>query len=84
MKAVFYRSMMILVVLMLISSTSYANLKKGRIDAGGTKVFELDVPANGINLLSLIFDAGSTDLDLAVGFDDGTLVGASISPAKFS
>lgn len=83
MKFVVLRSILILVVLMMISSTSHANLKKGRIAPGTEKVFELIPPADGVSNLSLIFDAGATDLDLLVGLDDGTVVAASISPESF-
>ena len=84
MRALLQRSLLILVVLMLISSTSFANLKKGRIGSGGTKQFELTPPVDGVNLLTLIYDAAASDLDLAVGLDDGTLIAASISPESFS
>lgn len=83
MKSLIHRSLLIVVVLMLISSTSYANLKKGKIGSGSTRQFEYIPPTNGVNLLSLIFDNASTDLDLAIGLEDGTLVAVSISPDRF-
>ena len=83
MSTLLQRSLMALVVLILISSTSFANLKKGRIGSGQTRQFELIPPVDGVNMLSLIFDATSTDLDLALGLEDGTLIAASISPERF-
>ena len=83
MKSLIQRSLLIFVALMLISSTSHANLKKGKIGAGSTRQFEYIPPTNGVNLLSLIFDNVATDLDLAIGLQDGTLIAASISPDSF-
>jgi hypothetical protein len=82
MKSVLQRSLFIFVLLMLISSTSFANLKKGKVATGATRQFEYIPPTDGVNLFSLIFDNVSTDLDFAIGLD-GDLVGSSISPDSF-
>jgi hypothetical protein len=79
----FKRSTVFALALMLISSTSFANLKKGKIPSGSTRQFEFIPATDGPGLLSLIYDAASTDLDLAVGLEDGTLIAASISPESF-
>lgn len=70
---------LVLVVLLLTGSDSYANLRRGTIFSGKTKAFELITETNGFSTFALIYDRFETDLDLAVGLPDGTLIAASIS-----
>ena len=83
MKSLIQRSLLIVIVLMLISSTSFANLKKGKIGAGSTRQFEYIPPTDGVNLFSVIFDNAATDLDFSIELEDGTFIAASISPDSF-
>ena len=80
MRKFFRRSLLIFVALMLISSNSFANLKKGRIASQGTKRYEFTPVTDGVTSITVIYDKSDTDLDLAVGLQDDTLIAASISP----
>ncbi len=80
MKTLFQRSLLMVLVLLLFTSSSFANLKKGRIGPDETDILEFITSADGITTISLIFDKSSTDLDLALGLTDSTLIAASISP----
>ncbi|MCI0415729.1 hypothetical protein L0222_23390 [bacterium] len=80
MRRFFRCSLLVFVVLMLISSTSFANLKKARIGSGSVKVYEFTPFTDGVTSITVIYDKAATDLDLAVGLEDGTLIAASISP----
>ena len=80
MKRFFHRSLLIFVVLMLISSTSFANLKKGKIASQATRQFEFNPAVDGVTSITVIYDKADTDLDIAVGLEDDTLIAASISP----
>jgi hypothetical protein len=80
MRKFFQRSLLIFVALMLISSTSFANLKKGRIASQSTKQYEFIPLTDGVTSITVIYDKGATDLDIALGLEDDTLIAASISP----
>ncbi len=80
MKRFFHRSLLILVGLMLISSTSFANMKKGKIASDATRQFEFNPATDGVTSITVIYDKADTDLDIAVGLEDDTLIAASISP----
>jgi hypothetical protein len=80
MRKFFQRSLLIFVALMLISSTSFANLKKGRVASQSTKRYEFTPITDGVTSITVIYDKAGTDLDLALGLEDDTLIAASISP----
>lgn len=80
MKKFSHRSLLIFVALMLISSTSFANMKKGRVASQSEKRYEFTPATDGVTSITVIYDKADTDLDLAVGLEDDTLIAASISP----
>lgn len=80
MRMFFHRSLLIFVALMLISSTSFANWKKSRVSSQSTKRYEFTPATDGVTSITVIYDKTDTDLDLAVGLEDDTLIAASISP----
>ena len=84
MRSVLHRSLFILVMLMLISTTSFANLRKGKIGSGASRQFSYRPDFNGTNLLTLIYDAAATDLDLIIADSNGEIIAIGFSPESFS
>jgi hypothetical protein len=70
-------------VVMLVSGTSHANMKKGSIGAGATKTFAFTNFVDGPCTASLVFDNVTADLDTGIIFPDtGDVLCFSVSSQK--
>jgi hypothetical protein len=65
--------------LILVSSMSFANMKKGRVGGGGTKGFAFSTFSDGFCTISTIYDTASSYLGVALGLPTGDLVCAGLS-----
>jgi hypothetical protein len=81
---IFLRSVfMMFVILILFGSTSFANMKKGSVGAGGQKNFVFSTGQDGPCSVTIIYDSTTADLDTGIGVaDSGDLVCLGISTQK--
>jgi len=63
----FRRFIFMAAAMLLISSTSFANMKKGRVASEGIKYYAFTNASDGPCSVSMIYDSLSADLDVGIG-----------------
>jgi hypothetical protein len=83
MKIFLSRVFVMFAVLILFGSTSFANMKKGSVGAGGQKTFVFSTGQDGPCSVTVIYDSTTADLDAGIGsVDTGDALCFGISTQK--
>jgi len=83
MKIFLSRVFVMFAILILFGSTSFANMKKGSVGAGGQKTFVFSTGQDGPCSVTVVYDSTTADLDTGIGsVDTGDTLCLGISTQK--